>query len=303
MKEKINNSYLFLFLKNKPLQMVGLFITVFSILMTLIGPYIVPHSPIAGVSGEQLLRPCARYPFGTDVNGMCVFSRTISAYRTDLSIVLAGALLALGLGFPLGVFAGYFDGKKGVFGVLSVVILRIMDVMQAFPIFVLGLLMVAIFGPGTRNLILLIAVANLPGNLRLARSEVMTLREKSFVEAARVAGNSELRIAFRHIAPNALAPVIALLSVVMGFGVLLIAGLSFVGAGVRVPTPEWGSMIAAGGLTMITGQWWPSVFPGLFMAVTVFGFSMVGDIVAALTDPLERVVFESARAKKREVQK
>ncbi len=295
MKEKIKNSYLFLFLKNRPLQRAGLIITIFSILMVLFGPYLVPNSPTTGISGEQLLPPCAKYPFGTDVNGMCVFSRTIAAYRTDLSIVVAGALLALGVGFPVGVFAGYFDGKKGVCGVLSTIILRVMDVMQAFPIFVLGLLLVAIFGPSTRNLILLIGIANLPGNLRLARSEVMTLREKSFVEAARTAGNSEVRIAFLHIAPNALAPVIALLSVVMGFGILLIAGLSFVGAGVRVPTPEWGSMIASGGLTMITGQWWPSVFPGLFMAVTVFGFSMVGDIITALIDPLERVVFESSR--------
>ncbi len=295
MKEKIKNSYLFLFLRGRPLQTAGLLITIFSILMVFFGPYLIPNSPITGLSGEQLMPPCAKYPFGTDVNGMCVFSRTIAAYRTDLSIVVTGALLALGVGFPTGVFAGYFDGKKGGCGIISTIILRIMDVMQAFPIFVLGLLLVAIFGPSTRNLILLIGVANLPGNLRLARSEVMTLREKSFVEAARTAGNSEVRIAFLHVAPNALAPVIALLSVVMGFGILLIAGLSFVGAGVRVPTPEWGSMIASGGLTMITGQWWPSVFPGLFMAITVFGFSMVGDIITALIDPLERVTFEAAR--------
>ena len=152
MKEKIKNSYLFLFLKTRPLQTAGLIITIFSILMVLFGSYLIPNSPTTGISGEQLLPPCAKYPFGTDVNGMCVFSRTIAAYRTDLSIVVAGALLALGVGFPIGGFAGYFDGKKGVCGVLSTIILRVMDVMQAFPIFVLGLLLVAIFGPSTRNL-------------------------------------------------------------------------------------------------------------------------------------------------------
>lgn len=296
MINKTKSSFLYQFLKKRPLQFSGLIITTFSILMVLIGPYIVPHSPTTGVSGEQLMPPNLQYPFGTDANGMCVFSRTIAAYRTDLTIVVAGALLAFFAGFPLGVFAGYFDGRKGIYGTISTVILRFMDVMQAFPIFVLGLLLVAIFGPSIPNLILLIGVANLPGNLRLARSEVMSLREKNFVEAARTVGNSELRIAFLHVAPNAIASVIALLSVVMGFGILLIAGLSFVGAGVRVPTPEWGSMIASGGLTMITGQWWPSVFPGLFMALTVFGFSMVGDIITAMIDPLERITFQTSQA-------
>jgi peptide/nickel transport system permease protein len=205
---------------------------------------------------------------------------------------MAGAFLAFGVGYPLGIFAGYFDGRQGPHAMLSLAMLRLMDVLQSFPIFVLGLLLVAIYGPHPINLILLIGLSNLPGNLRMARTEAITIREKAFVDAARAAGASELRIAFSHIAPNALAPVISLLSVVMGFGILLIAGLSFVGAGIRAPTPEWGSMIAIGGKTMITGQWWPSVFPGLVMAITVFGFSMVGQIITAFVDPLERVVFD-----------
>jgi peptide/nickel transport system permease protein len=224
---------------------------------------------------------------------MCIFSRTIAAYRTDLVIAVVGALMALFIGAPLGIIAGYFDGKSGFWGSISLVILRIMDVIQAFPVFVLGLLLVAAFGPSPQNLIFMIAVANIPGNLRLARSEAISLREKDFVEAARAVGNSELRIAFHHIMPNAITPVIALLSVVMGFGILLTAGLSFVGAGVRVPTPEWGSMIASGGTTMITGQWWPSFFPGLFMALTIFGFSMLGEIITVLIDPLERIKLHS----------
>lgn len=292
MLSKIRNSYLAFYLRSRPLQAFGVAVTLISLLLVVIGPYIVPHSATVGTPGDQLLPPSLKYWFGTDVNGMDVFSRTIAAYRTDLSIVLGGALLALGVGFPLGILAGYFDGTKGPYGFLSTIILRVMDILQAFPIFVLGLLLVAIFGPSPLNLILLIGVSNLPGNLRLARSEVITLREKSFVEAARAAGNSELRIAFVHVAPNALVPVISLLSVVMGFGILLIAGLSFVGAGVRAPTPEWGSMIATGGKSMITGEWWPSVFPGFFMAVTIFGFSMVGEIITALVDPLERIGFK-----------
>ena len=290
---QIGDSHLVLYLKSHPLQAFGFAVSIISIILAIIGPHIVPHSPTLGVPGKHLLPPSHEYWFGTDVNGMCIFSRTIAAYRTDLVIAVVGALMALFIGAPLGIIAGYFDGKSGFWGSVSLVILRIMDVIQAFPVFVLGLLLVAAFGPSPQNLIFMIAVANIPGNLRLARSEAISLREKEFVESARAVGNSELRIAFHHILPNAITPVIALLSVVMGFGILLTAGLSFVGAGVRVPTPEWGSMIASGGTTMITGQWWPSFFPGLFMALTIFGFSMLGEIITVLIDPLERIKLSS----------
>jgi peptide/nickel transport system permease protein len=286
---KMKNNYLIAYLGRHPLHAFGVIVMIVSIILAIIGPYIVPHSPIKGIPGDQLLAPSSKYWFGTDSNAMDVFSRVIAAYRTDLLIALCGALLAMAIGAPVGVIAGYFDGKRGLLGLLSMLILRFMDVIQAFPIFVLGLLLVAAFGPNPVNLIVVIAITNVPPNLRLARSEVLSLREKTFVEAARASGNSELRIAFSHLMPNAMTPVIALISLVMGFGILLTAGLSFVGAGVRVPTPEWGSMIAIGAPQMITGQWWSSLFPGLFMAITIFGFSMIGEAITALLDPLERV--------------
>jgi len=286
---KIKNSYVIAYLARHPLYAFGFIVMIISIILAIIGPYVVPHSPTTGLSGDQLLPPSSKYWFGTDSNAMDVFSRVIVAYRTDLLIALCGALLAMAIGAPAGIFAGYFDGKGDFFGFLSMIILRFMDVLQAFPIFVLGLLLVAAFGPNPANLIVVIAITNIPPNLRLARSEVLSLREKPFIEAARASGNSEFRIAFRHLMPNAMTPVIALVSLVMGFGILLTAGLSFVGAGVRVPTPEWGSMIAIGAPQMITGQWWSSLFPGLFMAITIFGFSMFGEAITALLDPLERV--------------
>lgn len=285
----IKRSFILAYLKQNRLQLFAVIYMILSIVLALIGPIVVPHSPTTPDPRAQLLPPSSQYWFGTDINGMCIFSRTISAFRTDLFISLCGALLALAVGAPVGVFAGFFDGRKGGYGFLSTLILRIMDIIQAFPIFVLGLLLVAGFGPNPLNLIFLIGITNLPPNLRLARSEVLSLREKSFVEAARAAGNKELRIAFSHAMPNALTPVIALLSLVMGFGILLTAGLSFVGAGVRVPTPEWGSMIAIGASSMITGHWWPAFFPGLVMGLTIFAFSMIGQAVTALLDPLERV--------------
>jgi len=286
---KIKDSYVIVYLRSNPLQAFGVTYLIISAVLAIIGPLIVPHSPTIANPEARLLLPSQEYWFGTDVNGMCVFSRVISAFRMDLFIALSGALLAFAVGVPTGVFAGYFDGKGGAYGVLSMLILRFMDVLQAFPIFVLALALVAAFGPSPQNLIMLIAITNLPGNLRLARSEVMSLRDNLFVEAARASGNSELRIAFGHVMPNAMTPVIALLSLVMGFGILLTAGLSFVGAGVRVPTPEWGLMIATGAPSMITGQWWPALFPGAAMALTIFAFSMVGEAITRLLDPLQRV--------------
>jgi peptide/nickel transport system permease protein len=283
------NSYFISFLGSHPLYAFGFGIMFVSIILGLIGPYIVPHSPTDGVPGHQSLPPSLEYWFGTDSNGMDIFSRVIAAYRYDLLIAFCGAVFSMAIGAPLGVFAGYFDGRRGIAGFVSLLILRVMDVLQAFPIFVLALFLVAVFSPNFANLVFVIVITNLPINLRLARAEALGLREKAFVEAARATGNSEFRIAFVHVMPNAMTHVVALISVVMGFGILLTAGLSFVGAGLRVPTPEWGLMISIGASQMITGKWWASLFPGLFMAITIFGFSMFGQALTALFDPLERV--------------
>ncbi len=288
LKSKQNN-FVIIYLLNNPLKLFGVIYCLLAIIIAIIGPFIIPNSPIIPNPDARLLPHSKEYWFGTDVNGMCIFSRTICSFRTDIVISVTGALLAFLIGAPVGVFAGFFDGCRGIAGFFSTIILRIMDIIQAFPIFVLGLLLVASFGPSPLNIIFLIAITNLPSNLRLSRGEALTIREKSFIEAARASGNKDIRIAFVHVLPNALTPAIALLSLVMGFGILLTAGLSFVGAGVRVPTPEWGSMIAIGGPTMLTGQWWPAFFPGVVMGITIFAFSMAGEAISSLSDPLERV--------------
>jgi peptide/nickel transport system permease protein len=289
------NSYFIVYLRRNPVQAFGVAYMFLSLVLAIIGPLIVPYSPVLSVAGEHLQPPSQKYWFGTDANGMCVFSRSIAAFRTDLLIALIGSLLSMVIGAPVGVFAGYFDGKGGIKGFLSSIILRFEDVLQAFPIFVLALLLVAAFGPRPVNLIVAIFAINHISNLRLARSEVLSLRDKAFVEAARASGNSDMRIAFLHLMPNAMTQVIALISLVMGMGILLTAGLSFVGAGIRVPTPEWGSMVAIGAPSLITGQWWPAFFPGLIMGITVFSFSMVGEAITAFLDPLERIRLGYAR--------
>jgi len=283
-----NNFFIFYLKKNK-IQTLGLVIVFISLILVIIGPYIVPHSPVDLSVEEQLLPPSLEHWFGTDNNGMDIFSRVIAAYRVDLFIAFTGGLIAMFIGGPLGVFVGYFDGKGKGLGFIATIILRILDVIQAFPLIILGLLLVAGFGASSINIIFLIAIGNIPTNIRLARTETLALREKLFIEAARAQGITEAKIAFKEILPNSINQVISMLSMSMGFGILFTAGISFVGAGVQAPTPEWGLMISAGASQMVTGEWWTALFPGIFMGITVFSFSMMGQTLTELIDPLKRV--------------
>ena len=166
--------------------------------------------------------------------------------------------------------------------------MRAADVLQAFPVFVFAIALVASLGQSLQTVIIAIAFVNTPIYLRLMRSQVVAIRQMRFVEASVVAGLSDLQTVLRHVIPNALGPVLAQLSVNIGWAILLTAGLSFVGAGVRAPTPEWGSMIAMGFQNVVTGQWWPSVFPGIALAITVFGFALIGSSIETMADPVQR---------------
>ncbi|WP_246697706.1 ABC transporter permease [Rhizobium sp. G21] len=171
----------------------------------------------------------------------------------------------------------------------SLVILRVTDVLQAFPVFALALVLVAVLGQGVSSIVIAIGVVNIPIYLRLMRGEVLNIRNKSYVEAAHIAGAGDFYLLSRHIAPNAAAPMLAQMTINTGVAVLLAAGLSFLGAGVRAPTPEWGSMIAMGFQNIVTGQWWPSIFPGLALALTVFGLGRIGASIQAWSNPRERL--------------
>jgi peptide/nickel transport system permease protein len=171
---------------------------------------------------------------------------------------------------------------------LSGLVMRAADVLQAFPVFVFAIALVASLGQSLQTVIIAIAFVNTPIYLRLMRAQVIAIRQMRFVEASLVAGLSDLQTVLRHVIPNALGPVLAQLSVNIGWAILLTAGLSFIGAGVRAPTPEWGSMIAMGFQNVVTGQWWPSVFPGIALAITVFGFALIGSSIETMADPVQR---------------
>jgi peptide/nickel transport system permease protein len=255
-----------------PLLVVGLVIVTVAIFLAIFGESIAPYDPETPV-GPPGSPPSSTHWFGTDVAGLDVFSRVISAPRTDVTLAVTAAVASAILGTLIGLLAGFYRGP------LSALIMRVSDVLQAFPVFILAMVLVALSGRNLTNLIFALTFLYTPIFIRLTRSEVLTQRERSYVEAARATGNPEWKIALRHVLPNSLTPSLIQLSVTVGFGILLTAGLSFVGAGVRPPTPEWGLMIANSAPQLVLGEWWTSLFPGLAVSITVVGFAAVSNAI------------------------
>ena len=250
------------------------------------GPLLAPLSTVIADPTQRLAPPSAKHLFGTDENGIDVFSRLLAAPRTDVTIALVATALSVAIGAGLGVFAGYFEGSpRRWLHWSSEIGLRFLDILQAFPVFILAMVLVAVRGTGPMNVLFAVAFVNFPVFLRLVRSEVLSLRERPFAEAAQAIGNSDFGVCFRHLLPNAWPNVLVQVSVTVGFAILLTAGLSFVGAGVSPPTPELGSMIASGAKFMILGQWWVVMFPGLMLGFIVFTFAMMGEILGRFLEP------------------
>lgn len=198
--------YLAYFAARNRIFLVGIVGVVISVMLLLIGPVIAPYPPTATNASASLQPPSPDHLMGTDVVGMDIFSRVLAAPRIDLLIALSATLFSFLLGTPLGVIAGYFDGTGGPTGFISQLILRTLDIIQAFPVFILALALLAALGPNTVNVILSIAFANAPVFLRLTRAEVLSVRQKTFIEAAQSVGNPDFRLMARHLLPNSLAP-------------------------------------------------------------------------------------------------
>jgi peptide/nickel transport system permease protein len=233
-----------------------------------------PSGTLAGPGGAHLL--------GTDGNGMDVWSRVLHAARIDLGI----AVCAVALAVVVGTFIGLISGYRG--GWLDDVLMRIVDIFQAFPTFILALAVSALLGGGFGNLVITIALVNAPAYARLVRAEVRTLREMPYIEAAKTSGASTAGILWRHLLPNSLTPVRVIAPLNCGWAMLTLAGLSFLGLGVTVPTAEWGSMISLGTSDVVAGRWWTSVPPGLALLVCVLGFSLLGEGLQERADAKRR---------------
>lgn len=289
--------FFFAVLRARPSFAVGYVIVAGAILVALLAPWIAPFDPMKADPNVYLLPPGGRHLLGTDGAGMDIFSRILYAPRVDLTIAVLGTLVSALAGGAIGAVVGYYEGQRAWRRALSTAVMRSADVLQAFPVFVFAIALVAVFGQSVRSIVLAIAFVNVPIYLRLMRSQVLSIRQMRYVEAAYVAGASDIAILRRHIIPNAIAPLVAQLSINIGWSVLLTAGLSFVGAGVVAPTPEWGSMIAMGFQNVVTGQWWPSVFPGIALGLTVFGFALVGASIEVLADPARRRILSGSMAR------
>jgi peptide/nickel transport system permease protein len=221
------------------------------------------NATLAGPGGAHLL--------GTDTNGMDIWSRLLYAARLDLGVAVSAVALAVVVGTALGLIAGYLGGW------VDDVLMRIVDIFQAFPTFILALAVAALLGNGTVNLVITIAAVNAPAYARLVRAEVRSIRGLPFVDASITSGASTLGVLWRHVLPNSLTPVRVIAPLNCGWAMLTLAGLSFLGLGVTVPGAEWGAMISLGSPDVVAGRWWTSVPPGLALLICVLGFSLLGE--------------------------
>jgi peptide/nickel transport system permease protein len=276
------------FVSRRPAFVAGYAIVAVVLLAGLFAPWLAPYSPVNSDAATYLVPPSLAHPMGTDTAGLDILSRVLHAPRVDLLIALLSTGLAALVGGWLGALVGLWEGRRGPRGAFAAGLMRVADVVQAFPVFALALVLVAVLGQGVMAIVLATGIVNIPAFLRVMRTQVLALRGQPFVESAIVSGASDAYLLRAHLVPNALAPLLAQVAVNIGAAVLLTAGLSFLGAGVRAPTPEWGSMIAMGFANVVTGQWWPSLFPGAALALTLLGFGLVGQSIEAYADPRER---------------
>ncbi|MGB8571599.1 MAG: ABC transporter permease [Pseudolabrys sp.] len=258
----------------------GLFILI--ALCALIGPYVVPYDPLASDTSATLASPSFKHWFGTDQLGRDIFSRVIVATRLDFTIAISSVMLVFAMGGFAGIAAGFFGGWT------DRIVGRISDTIMAFPLFVLAMGIVAALGNTVTNIVLATAIINFPLYVRVARAEANVRRDAGFVQAARLSGNGDFRILLIHILPNIMPIMMVQISLTMGYAILNAAGLSFIGLGVRPPTPEWGIMVAEGAGNIISGEWWIALFPGAALMIAVFCFNLLGDGLRDLVDPQRR---------------
>ena len=258
----------------------GLFVLL--VALAAAGPWLVPYDPLASNTAEALRPPSRAHWFGTDQLGRDLLSRVVVATRLDLTISICAVMIAFAVGSAAGVAGGFYGGwTDRLMG-------RVLDTIMAFPLFVLAMGIVAALGNTVANIVYATAIINVPFYARLARSEVMVRREAGFIEAARLGGNRGVRILAVHLFPNCLPPMMVQISLNLGWAILNAAGLSFIGLGVRPPTPEWGIMVAEGAGFIVSGEWWIALFPGAALMLAVFCFNLLGDGLRDLIDPRTR---------------
>ena len=253
-------------------------------LVAILASWIAPYDPDATDAGAALSTVSATHWLGTDIYGRDQLSGIIHAARVDLLVALVATAIALTTGSLLGALAGYRGGWT------DQLVMRAIDSVMAFPAFILAMAITATLGNSTTYIVAAIAITHVPIYTRLIRGEMLRVRETEYAEAARTVGNPGHRIVLRHLLPNCIPPLIVQATLAMGFAILTVAALSFLGLGIQPPQSEWGAMTAEGAGYIVSGEWWLFLFPGLAIMVTVLAFNLVGDTLRDVLDPRMRGV-------------
>lgn len=257
---------------------VGLILVAVPVATSVLAPWLSQHDPVHVDLTKRLKPPSSEHWFGTDEVGRDLFARVLDGGRRSIGAGLAVVVLAGGIGTLLGSLSGWFGGR------FDLVLMRTMDVVLAFPGLVLAMALAAALGPGLTSSVVAVAVVRIPVYVRLVRSQVLSLREREYVEAAVALGAANGRVLGRHLLPNSLGPVIVQATLDAGSAMLLTATLSFLGLGVRAPAAEWGAMVN-GGRVYLIDQWWYATFPGAAIFLTAVGFNLLGDGLRDRLDP------------------
>lgn len=267
--------------RNKAALFGGILILIY-VITALLAPMIFPSSPSAPNLSRSLERPSIANPLGTDELGRSILGRVIYGSRVSLLIAVGVVFVGLLVGVPLGLVSGYYGGK------VDFVIQRVTDTMLAFPGFLLALGLVAVLGVGLKNTIISVGISMVPIYIRLVRGCTLSVREQTYVEAARAVGTRDRTILLRHILPNVMVPITIQTSLGMGMGILFAAGLGFLGIGVQPPTPEWGAMLGSGRAYLFHAPH-VATFPGIAIFLAVLGFNLAGDGLRDVLDPRFRL--------------
>jgi peptide/nickel transport system permease protein/dipeptide transport system permease protein len=258
---------------------LGLFIVVLFLLLALFAPMIAPADPIAQNLEAQLTRPLhGGYLFGADDLGRDILSRILFGARISLLVGAISVSISLAIGGAVGLLSGYFGGLA------DLLVMRLIDIMLAFPSILLAIVICAAMGPSLQNAMIAIGVIGIPSIARIVRASVLAEKEMDYVTAERSLGASHLRLVFSAILPNCLAPLIVQATLAYAGAIISAAGLSFLGLGAQPPTPEWGFMVSSG-MEYISTAWWVITFPGLAILVAVLGFNLLGDGLRDVLDP------------------
>ena len=265
------------FCKNR-MAVIGMIITLFMTVLALFAPLIATHDPLEMVVIERLKAPSAQHLFGTDTFGRDLFSRVAYGARLSMGVGLSVGVLTMVAGMIIGLYACYYKA-------LDNILMRICDGLKAIPSILLAITMMAVIGPSTKNVIISLTLVSIPGMARIARSNALSIKQQTYIEAMRALGAKPTRIIWGHIAPNVLSPVIVQASYVFATAIITEAALSFLGAGVPAPAPSWGNILHEG-KTVIYNSWWMVTFPVVFTALSVLGLNLFGDGLRDFLDPL-----------------